>query len=81
MMLMPLKWYNAMSEDERQVRLVLSKEQATDLTVAITPIKSGSNTLADEDNEDPFLNEYKDWLAYLHEKQQGMGEFCYCVSI
>lgn len=66
------------NEDEREVRLVLSKEQVTDPTVAITPIKSGSNTLVDEDLEDPDLDAYKDWLFYLHERQQGMGEFWCC---
>jgi hypothetical protein len=54
------------NEDEREIRLVLSKDQVTDRNVAI-----------DEDLEDLSIDAYKDWLSYLHERDLGMGELCF----
>jgi hypothetical protein len=65
------------NEDEREIRLVLSKDQVTDRNVAITPIKSARTTSIDEDLEDLSIDAYKDWLSYLHERDLGMGELCF----
>ena len=43
--------------------------------MAITPIKNTTNTSADEDMEDDdSIDVYKDWLSYMHERGQAMGE-------
>ena len=65
------------NEEEREVRIVLSKNQITDPSVAITPIKSNSVS-SDHDEEEEVqeseLDAYKDGLAYMHTKNQAMGE-------
>lgn len=65
------------NEDEREIRLVLSKNPAADLCVAITPIKKKrvcSDYDEDEELQDFDLDAYKDWLHYLHSKKEAMGE-------
>ena len=60
---------------ERQLRIVLSTDEVRERTVAITPIKNTTNTSADEDMEDDeSMDAYKDWLSYMHDREQAMGE-------
>jgi len=61
-------------QDESEIRLVLSKNQANDLCVAITPIKKKKGSSDDEEDEAFDLDGYKDWLAYLHSKGEALGE-------
>ena len=64
-------------EEEREVRIVLSKNPITDPSVAITPIKSNRDS-SDHDEEEEVqeseLDAYKNWLAYMHTRNQAMGE-------
>jgi len=62
------------NQDEREVRLVLSKNPASYLCVAITPIKKTRGCSDDDEDEDFDLDAYNDWLYYLHEKDKGLGE-------
>jgi retron-type reverse transcriptase len=65
------------NEDEREVRLVFSKNPAADLCVAITPIKKKrgcSDYDEDEEVQDFELDAYKDWLYYLHSKKEALGK-------
>lgn len=54
-------------EEERKIRLVLSKEQETTQQVSITPLKRPRQQ--PEDDEHPFMDDpfdaYKDWLVGL----------------
>ena len=65
------------NEEEREVRIVLSKNPIADPSVAITPIKS-NRVSSDHDEEEEVqeseLDAYKDWLAYMHTRNQAMGE-------
>lgn len=62
-------------EDEREVRLVLSKDQVRNNNVAITPLKRPCTSFdEDEDLALLALDAYKDWLKILHMQNQGMGE-------
>jgi hypothetical protein len=67
--------------EEREVRLVLSRDQLTERNVDITPIKLPRNTSISEDFADESIDEYKDWLSDLHEQGQGMGKLCCCPSL
>ena len=65
------------NEEETEVRIVLSKNQIADPSVAITPIKSNRvSSYHDEEEEvqESELDAYKDWLAYMHTRNQAMGE-------
>ena len=65
------------NEEERKVRIVLSKNPIADPSVAITPIKSNRvSSYHDEEEEvqESELDAYKDWLAYMHTRNQAMGE-------
>jgi hypothetical protein len=65
------------NEDEREVRLVFSKNPAADPCVAITPIKKkrgSSDDDEDEEVQDSELDAYKDWLYYLHSNNEALGE-------
>ena len=65
------------NEEERKVRIVLSKNPIADPSVAITPIKS-NRVSSDHDEEEEVqeseLDAYKDWLAYMQTRNQAMGE-------
>ena len=65
------------NEEERKVRIVLSKNPIAAPSVAITPIKS-NRVSSDHDEEEEVqeskLDAYKDWLAYMHTRNQAMGE-------
>ena len=66
------------NEEERKVRLVLSKNLIADRSVAITPIKSyrvSSDHDEEEEVQQSELDAYKDWLAYMHTREQAMSEF------
>ena len=67
------------NEEDRKVRIVLSKNPIADPSVAITPIKS-NRVSSDHDEEEEVqeseLDAYKDWLAYMHTRNQAMGELC-----
>jgi hypothetical protein len=65
------------NEAERELRLLLSKNPVADRCVAITPIKSKrvcSDHYEEEEVEESELDAYKDWLAYMHTRNQAMGE-------
>ena len=65
------------NEDERDVRIVLSKNPIADSSVAITPIKSNrvsSDHEEEEEVQESDLDAYKDWLAYMHTRNEAMGE-------
>ena len=64
------------NEEERKVRIVLSKNPIADPSVAITPIKSNrvSSDHDEEEVQESDLDAYKDWLAYMHTRNQAMGE-------
>ncbi|KAG2606903.1 hypothetical protein PVAP13_4NG207922 [Panicum virgatum] len=58
---------------ERELRIVLSSDEMRERTVAITPIKTATNTSPDEDMEDDdSIDAYKDWLSYMHDREQAM---------
>ena len=65
------------NEEERELRLVFSKNPLADRCVDITPIKS-KTVCSDPDEEEEVdeseLYAYKDWLHYLHSRDQAMGE-------
>ena len=65
------------NEEDRKVRIVLSKNPIADPSVAITPIKS-NRVSSDHDEEEEVqeseLDAYKDWLAYMHTRNQAMGD-------
>jgi len=65
------------NEEEREVRIVLSKNPIADPSVAITPIKS-KRVCSDHDEEEEVqeaeLDAYKNWLACMHTRNQAMGE-------
>ncbi|PVH34802.1 hypothetical protein PAHAL_7G034700, partial [Panicum hallii] len=63
------------NEAERELRLLLSKNPVADRCVAITPIKSKrvcSDHYQEEEVEESELDAYKDWLAYMHTRNQAM---------
>ena len=66
------------NEEERKVRIVLSKNPIADPSVAITPIKSNrvssNHDEEEEEVQESELDAYKDWLAYMHTRNQAMGE-------
>ena len=65
------------NEEERKVRIVLSKNPIADPSMAITPIKSNrvsSDPDEEEEVQESELDAYKDWLAYMHTRNQAMGE-------
>jgi hypothetical protein len=67
----------ASNEAERELILLLSKNPVADRCVAITPIKSKrvcSDHYEEEEVEESELDAYKDWLAYMHTRNQAMGE-------
>ena len=64
------------NEEEREVRIVLSKNPIANPSVAITPVKSNrvSSDHDEEEVQESDLDAYKDWLAYMHTRNQAMGE-------
>jgi hypothetical protein len=64
--------------EEREVRLVLSRDQITERNVEITPIKLPRMATISEDFTDESINEYKVWLNNMHEEGQCMGKLCCC---
>lgn len=54
------------NDEEREVRLALSRDKITEQNVTITPIKLPPGTAFYEDFTDEPIDEYKDWLAQLH---------------
>ena len=65
------------NEEERKVRIVLSKNPIANPSVAITPVKS-NRVSSDHDEEEEVqeseLDAYKDWLAYMYTRKHAMGE-------
>ena len=65
------------NKEDRKVRIVLSRNPIADPSVAIIPIKS-NRVSSDHDEEEEVqesdLDAYKDWLAYMHTRNQAMGE-------
>ena len=65
------------NEEERELRLVLSKNPLAERCVAITPIKYRavcSDPVEEEEVDKSELHAYKDWLHYVHTRDQAMGE-------
>src|SRR6185312_9078327 len=60
------------NEEEREVRIVLPKNPIADPSVDITPIKSNrvSSDHDEEEVQESKLDAYKDWLAYMHTRNQ-----------
>ena len=63
-----------MNYQEREVRLVLSKDPITEPNVSITPIKLPLGTPFYEDFTDEPIDDYKDWLEELHANGEGTGK-------
>ena len=65
------------NKEDRKVRIVLSRNPIADPSVAIIPIKS-NRVSSDHDEEEEVqeskLDAYKDLLAYMHTRNQAMGE-------
>ena len=61
-----------MNGEEREVRLVLSRDKITEQNVTITPIKLPPGTAFYEDFTNEPIDEYKDWLAKLHAEGVGL---------
>jgi len=70
-----------LQEDEREVRLVLTKDKITALNVTITPIKLPPGIPFYEDFTNEPIDEYKDWLAELHENGAGRGKSSCCTRV
>lgn len=69
----------ACNEEERQVRLLLSKEQKIDQNVNITPLKvPGRRPIREEniDEDEESIDVYKEWLHVMHKENRFMGK-CY----
>lgn len=69
----------ACNEEERQVRLLLSKEQKIDQNVNITPLKvPGRRPIREEniDEDEESIDAYKEWLHVMHKENRFMGK-CY----
>jgi hypothetical protein len=66
------------NEQERQVRLLLSKDQIQERNVEITPIKLPRMRPIREDtiDDDESIDAYKDWLNDMHRQERCMGK-CY----
>ena len=65
------------NEEEKEVRIVLLKNPIANPYVTITPVKSNrvfSYYYEEEDVQESELDTYKDWLAYMHTRNQAMGE-------
>ena len=64
------------NEEDRKVRIVLSKNPIADPSVAITPIESNrvSSDHEEEEVQESELDAYKDCLAYMHTRNQAMGD-------
>lgn len=71
----------ACNEVEKEVRLLLSKDQKIDQNVSITPLKvHRSRPIRDmnlDEDEEP-IDAYKDWLANMHRQNRFTGK-CYVV--
>jgi hypothetical protein len=69
------------NDEERILRLVLSKDRITERNVSITPMKKPPGTTVDEDEFITVsLDDYKDWLAELHAERKGLGKLSCCTS-
>jgi len=69
----------ACNEEERQVRLLLSKEQKIDQNVNITPLKvPGRRPIREEniDEDEESIDAYKEWLHVMHKENRFTGK-CY----
>jgi len=64
--------------EEREVRLVLSRDQITERNVEITTIKLPRMVSISEDSTDEPVDDYKVWLNNMQEEGQCMGKFCCC---
>ena len=64
------------NKEDRKVRIVLSRNPIVDPFVATIPIKSNrvSSDHDEEEVQESELDAYKDWLAYMHTRNQAMGE-------
>ena len=63
--------------NEREVRLVLSRDQIIERNVDITPIKFPRVTsISEEYTYDESIDDYKVWLQDMHEEGHGMGKLC-----
>ncbi|XP_021310197.1 uncharacterized protein LOC110433011 isoform X3 [Sorghum bicolor] len=58
--------------EEREVRLVLSRDQITERNVEITPIKLPRMASISEDSIDESIDDYKVWLNNMHKDRKYM---------
>lgn len=63
--------------EEREVRLVLSRDEITERNVEITPIKLPRMRAISEDSTDESFDEYKHWLGNMHRQKRGVGKLCW----
>ena len=69
----------ACNEEERQVRLLLSKDQKRDKNVNITPLKVPARRPIREENideDEESIDAYKEWLDDVHKENRFTGK-CY----
>lgn len=68
---------------EREVRLVLSRDQITERNVQITPIKLPRISSITEDDTDGSVDDYKKWLKEMHEEGKCLGKryICCCPIV
>jgi hypothetical protein len=64
--------------EERELRLVLSRDQITERNVEITPIKLPRMASISEDSTDESIDDYKVWLSNMHKERKYMGKLCCC---
>lgn len=70
------------NEGDKKIRLVLSREEERERHVNITPMKlpNSAPTFDEECTEEP-IDEYKDWLANLHQEEVGTGKLSCCARL
>jgi hypothetical protein len=67
----------ACNVEEREVRLVLSRDEITARNVEITPIKLPRTRAISEDSTDESIDEYKQRLENMHSQDRGAGKLCW----
>jgi hypothetical protein len=70
------------NEQEKEVRLVLSKEAEVHEMVTITPKKRGRHEPSHRyDDIEEQLDQYKIWLANLEEQQEEIGTLSFLFNV
>ena len=66
---------------EKEVRLVLSRDQITERNVQITPIKLPRISSISEDDTDESDDDYKKWLKEMHKEGKCLGKIYAAVLL